>query len=221
MLSPQEIALFRRISCSFGMNLSDDMVDKFKTYTSLLLEWNQRMHLVSKGDARPDRILRHFVDSLTIFKAIDIPTNARVLDLGSGAGFPGVPIQIVRGDIRLTLVESIRKKTLFLRKLRENLSLEGIRIENRRAEQLSNHPDFEEKFDLVTAKAAGKLEHVVRLSMPLLKADGLLVAYKGREANRETGEANSLKKHRIKETVKIEMPELSLWSGLLLIERVR
>jgi 16S rRNA (guanine527-N7)-methyltransferase len=221
MFSSQQIAQFERICLSFGIKLSDDMVDNFKAYDALLLEWNQRMHLVSKGDARPDRILRHFVDSLSIFKAVHIPKGAKLLDLGSGAGFPGVPIKIVREDIRLTLVESIRKKTLFLRKLRENLGFEGISIENKRAEQLSNHPDFEEKFDLVAAKAAGKLGDIVRLSWPLLKTGGVLVAYKGKASKREMEEIESLRCCRIKKTTEIELSEMALSRWLVVIEKAK
>jgi 16S rRNA (guanine527-N7)-methyltransferase len=227
MLSPQQIALFRKICSSFGISLSDDMVDKFKAYTALLLEWNQRMHLVSKGDARPDRVLRHFVDSLSVFKAIDIPRSAKLLDLGSGAGFPGVPIKIVRDDIQLTLVESIRKKTLFLRKLSENLGLEGISIENElsieneRAEELTNQGDFKENFDLVTAKAAGRLRDIVPLSMPFLKTDGLLVVYKGKKLKKEIEETTSLKEFRIRDVTRIKVPEMDLLRWLVVVKRER
>jgi 16S rRNA (guanine527-N7)-methyltransferase len=221
MLSPQQIALFRKICSSFGISLSDDMVDKFKAYTALLLEWNQRMHLVSKGDARPDRVLRHFVDSLSVFKAIDIPRSAKLLDLGSGAGFPGVPIKIVRDDIQLTLVESIRKKTLFLRKLSESLGLEGVSIENERAEELTNQGDFKENFDLVTAKAAGRLRDIVPLSMPFLKTDGLLVVYKGKKLKKEIEETTSLKEFRIRDVTRIKVPEMDLLRWLVVVKRER
>ena len=197
------------------------MIDKFKIYTKLLLEWNQRMHLVSKGDARPDRILRHFVDSLCIFKAIDIPKDAKLLDLGSGAGFPGIPIKIVRRDVHLTLVESIRKKALFLRKLAESLGLQETKIVNQRAEELTDQDDFKENFYLVTAKAAGRLRDTVPLSMPFLKTGGLLVAYKGRSARKETSEMGTSQQFRIREVVKIASPEMDSLRWLVLIEKAK
>ncbi|MGB7062252.1 MAG: 16S rRNA (guanine(527)-N(7))-methyltransferase RsmG [Candidatus Zixiibacteriota bacterium] len=221
MFSPQQITQFKRICSSFGIGLSDGMVDKFKVYTGLLLEWNQRMHLVSKGDAKPDRILRHFVDSLCILKAIDIPKGAKLLDLGSGAGFPGIPIKIVRDDIQLTLVESIRKKNLFLRKLSESLRLEGINIVNQRAEELADHPDFREKFDLVTAKAVGKLKDIVGLSVPFLKTGGLLVVYKGKELKKEIEETTSLKEFRIRDVTRIKVPEMDLLRWVVVVKRER
>ena len=221
MLSSKEIEVFRRICSSFGINLSDEMVDKFQAYNALLLQWNQRMHLVSKRDAEPHRIVRHFVDSLTIFKAVDIPKGAKLLDLGSGAGFPGVPIKIVRDDIRLTLVESIHKKTLFLRKLIRNLGLEGISIQNLRAEELLEKPNLEGYFSLVTAKAVGRLADEARLGVPLLKTGGVLVAYKGKRVRGELEKTSQFPQCRIKEVARVESLEMDLERCLILIERIR
>jgi len=197
------------------------MIEKFQAYLSLLLEWNKRIHLVSKRDAKSDRILRHFVDSLSIFKAIDIPKEATVLDLGAGAGFPSIPIKIVREDIRLTLVESIHKKTLFLQKLSQVLKLEHRSILNQRAEELADQPDLRAEFDLVVAKAMGKLKDSITLSMPFLKTGGLLVAYKGEGTIREIEEVRALKYWRFKDAVRIAIPEMDLKRWLVVIEKPR
>ncbi|MCK4404272.1 MAG: 16S rRNA (guanine(527)-N(7))-methyltransferase RsmG [candidate division Zixibacteria bacterium] len=220
ILSPRQIVQFKRICSSFGIGLSDDMVDKFKAYTSLLLEWNQRIHLVSRKDAKSDRILRHFVDSLSIFKVVDLPRDTNCLDLGSGAGFPSIPIKIVRNDVKMTLVESIHKKTLFLQKLCEVLKLKKIFILNQRAETLTGQANFEKKFDLVTAKALGKLKDIVRLSMPFLKTGGLLVAYKGKGVRREIEEIGSLKDCQIGDVAEVEIPQMDLLRWLMVIEKV-
>ncbi len=196
------------------------MISKFQAYISLLLEWNKRIHLISKKDAKSDRILRHFVDSLSIFKVVDLPKDMNLLDLGPGAGFPSIPIKIAREDVRLTLVESVHKKTLFLQKLSEVLKLQKISLLNQRAEELTNQANFEEKVDLVTAKALGRLKEVVRLSTPFLKTGGLLVAYKGRTVKREIQEIGSLKGCRIRDVVKIEIPELDLLRWLVVVKKV-
>lgn len=196
------------------------MISKFQTYMVLLLEWNKRVHLISKKDAKNDRILKHFVDSLSIFKAIGLQKDINLLDLGSGAGFPSIPIKIVRNDVKMTLVESIHKKTLFLQKLSESLKLQRISILNQRAEELAVHTDFREKFDLVTAKALGRLEHIVRLAMPFLKNGGLLVAYKGKGVVNEIEELGSLKDCRVREMTKVEFPELGLVRSLVIIQKV-
>jgi 16S rRNA (guanine527-N7)-methyltransferase len=219
ILSSHDVAQFRKVCSSFRIDLSDEMVDKFQAYLSLLLEWNKRIHLVSKGDARSDRILRHFVDSLSIFKAVDIPRNANLLDLGAGAGFPSIPMKIVREDVRLTLVESIHKKTLFLQKLSQVLKFENISIINQRAERLADQHELKEKSDVVVAKAMGKLKDVIGLSMPLLKTGGLFVAYKGKEVEGEIEQIGSLKDCPINEMVKIEIPEMDLLRWLVVIEK--
>lgn len=187
---------------------------------ALLLEWNRRIHLVSKRDAKSDRIIRHFVDSLSIFKFLDLPKQATLLDLGAGAGFPSIPINIVRQDIQSTLVESIHKKALFLQKLSQVLELRKISILNRRAEELADHPDLKERFDLVVAKAMGKLKDIIPLSMPFLKEGGLLLAYKGKGVKREIEEIGTLKDCRIKDAVRIEITEMDLLRWLAAIEKV-
>lgn len=196
------------------------MIEKFQIYAALLLEWNKRIHLVSKKDAKGDRILRHFVDSLSIFKVLHVPEEANLLDLGAGAGFPSIPIKIVRKDVGLTLVESIHKKTLFLQKLSQVLKLQKIYILNQRAERLANQANFKERFDLVVAKALGKLKDVIGLSTPFLKGGGLLLAYKGEGVKREIEETGSLKDCRIKDVVKIEIPEMDLLRWLAVVEKV-
>jgi 16S rRNA (guanine527-N7)-methyltransferase len=220
IFSPFETKQFKKICSSLQINLSDQMMEKFQVYTALLLEWNKRIHLVSKKDAKSNRILRHFVDSLSIFKAIDVPKDANFLDLGAGAGFPSIPIKIVREDIRLTLVESIHKKTLFLQKLTRVLKFQDISILNQRAEQLANQPDLKRRSDLVVAKAMGRLKDTIGLSMPFLKTGGLFLAYKGKGVKKEIDETTSLKDCRIKDVVKIEIPEMNLFRWLVVIEKV-
>lgn len=220
MFSPGEIAQFIEICSSFRINLSEQMIDKFQAYTALLLEWNKRIHLVSKRDATTNRILRHFVDSLSVFKVIDIPAEANLLDLGAGAGFPSIPIKIVREDVRLTLVESIHKKTLFLTKLNQVLKLQRVSILNQRAERLADQPELQEKSHLVVAKAMGKLKDVVPLSMPFLKKGGVLVAYKGKGVKGEIEETGPLKGCRIEDAVETGFPEMDMLRLLVVVEKV-
>jgi 16S rRNA (guanine527-N7)-methyltransferase len=196
------------------------MIEKFRTYMTLLLEWNKRLHLVSKKDATSDRILRHFVDSLSIFKITELAKDTNLLDLGAGAGFPSIPIKIVREDVQLTLVESIHKKTLFLQKLSQILKFQKISIINQRAEKLADEPDLRERFDLVVAKAVGKLKDVIGLSIPFLKTGGLLVVYKGKDVKREIEETELLKNCQIKNMINIEIPEMDLLRWLVVVEKV-
>jgi len=118
-------------------------------------------------------------------------------------------------------VESVRKKTFFLQKLREVLKLQKISILNHRAEKLTEQADFEERFDLVTAKALGNLEDVARLSMPFLKTGGLLVAYKGKGVKKDIEEIDGLNDCRIRNVVQIAIREMDLLRCLVMIEKVK
>ena len=195
------------------------MLEKFQIYLSQILDWSKRIHLVSKGDATPERILRHFVDSLSIFKIIDLPKDANLLDLGAGAGFPSIPIRIVRDDISLSLIESIRKKSLFLQKLVKNLKLKDVSILNKRAEELMDAPFYKEKFDIATAKAMGRLKETIRLTAPFLKKKGLLVAYKGERIDKEIKEIEE-KDFLIKKKILVKIPGFDLKRKVVVIEKI-
>jgi 16S rRNA (guanine527-N7)-methyltransferase len=228
-LSEDQILKFQKVCACFRIELSEKTLEKFQTYLNQILDWNKRIHLVSKGDAQPERLLRHFADSLTIFspigrsvsggKAIEIPHGARLLDLGAGAGFPSIPIKIVRDDINLSLVESIRKKSLFLQKLVGDLKLKEVSVINKRAEDLIDSPGHKEKFDIVTAKALGKLKDTVELAIPFLKPKGLLIAYKGERVEEEIKECEE-KNFLIKKKILIKIPDFDLKRTIVAIEKV-
>jgi 16S rRNA (guanine527-N7)-methyltransferase len=196
-----------------------ETLEKFQIYLNQILDWNKRIHLVSKGDARPERILRHFVDSLSIFKVTQIPQKANLLDLGAGAGFPSIPIKIVRDDINLSLVESVRKKSLFLQKLIKDLKSEDVLVINKRAEDLMDAPDYKGKFDVVTAKALGRLKDTIRLATSFLKPKGFLIAYKGERVEEEIRECEE-KNFLIKNKILIKIPDFDLKRIIVVIEKV-
>jgi 16S rRNA (guanine527-N7)-methyltransferase len=217
-LSQDQILRFQEAISLFKIDLSEKMLEKFQTYLNQILSWNKRIHLVSKGDAKPERILRHFVDSLTIFKTIQIPPKADLLDLGAGAGFPSIPIKIVREDINLSLVESVRKKSLFLQKLVGDWILKDVSVINKRAEDLIDASDYKEKFDIVTAKALGKLKDTIRLATSFLKPKGLLIAYKGERVEEEIKECEG-KNFLIKNKILLKIPDFDLKRTIVVMEK--
>jgi 16S rRNA (guanine527-N7)-methyltransferase len=219
-LSQDQILRFKKVCSSFGIELSEKIIEELQTYLNQILNWNKRIHLVSKGDAQPERLLRHFADSLTIFKVTQIPQEANLLDLGAGAGFPSIPIKIVRDDINLSLVESVRKKSLFLQKLIKDLKLEDVSVINKRAEDLIDASDYKEKFDIVTAKALGKLKNTVELATSFLKPKGLLIAYKGERVEEEIKECYEEKNFLIKNKIIIKVPDFDLKRTIVVLEKV-
>ena len=203
-----------------GLDLSLKSQKKFRLYLNELLSWNKRINLISRKKEKPEDIYRHFLDSLLIFKDVKIPESAKVLDLGSGAGFPAIPVKIVREDLNITMVESIRKKVLFLKKVIELLDLKDITVLQKRTEEIQNKLEFKESFDFITAKAFGKLKQTIYAAYPFLKQNGILVAYKGSSYRSEIIEFLKEPKDlrlQIKDIKLFAIPEFEIERFLVLI----
>ncbi len=155
--------------------LTDAQAGQFDTYFRMLTEWNERMNLTAVTDE--DGVLsKHFRDSLAALPYL--PEGARLIDVGTGAGFPGVPLKIARPDLELVLLDSLNKRILFLNALLDAL---GIRAEtvHMRAEEAGQDPRYRERFDVATTRAVTRLPVIAELTVPLLKTGGLSIAYKG------------------------------------------
>ena len=204
------------------LDLSLKSQKKFRLYLDELLSWNKRINLISRKKEKPEDVYRHFLDSLSIFKALKIAESAKILDLGSGAGFPAIPMKIVREDLNLTLVESIRKKVLFLKKMIELLELKDMIVLQKRTEGIQDQLEFQESFDYVTAKAFGKLKQTIYSAYPFLKKGGVLIAYKGVSYKSEIieflGEPRNLQL-QIKDIKFFSIPEFEIERFLVLIEK--
>ncbi len=161
-----------------GIVLTKEQLEAFAAYHQLLLDWNRRMNLISRADE--SRIVtHHFLDSLTPVPHLHWPEGIQLLDLGSGAGFPGVPIKIIRPQVSLTLLDSRRKRTLFLKKLVSLLALRSVSVICERAETLHCQEQYLGRFDLATARSVAPLSQLLPLALPFLKKGGKLIVYKG------------------------------------------
>lgn len=164
-----------------------DLLNKHKSQFSLfaseLLKWNEQINLTAITNPK-DIETKHFLDSLTLLPFI--PVNAKTLvDVGSGAGFPGIPIAIARPDISVTLIESTGKKAKFLEHIVEVLGLKNVEVVCARAEEVAKHPDYSEKYDVGVARAVAKLDKLAGFVLPLLKSGGLFLAQKSEKENLE------------------------------------
>ncbi|OGB89500.1 16S rRNA (guanine(527)-N(7))-methyltransferase RsmG [candidate division WOR-1 bacterium RIFCSPHIGHO2_01_FULL_53_15] len=157
----------------------------FNLYLQELIEWNKKFNLTAVTDPAEIRV-RHFEDSLSVLEAIDL-SDQRVVDIGPGAGFPGLPLKIVRPGIKLTLVEATRKKIEFLRHLVEVLNLADVEIIWGRAEEVQKDKRYAGQFDVALARAVAKLPILVKYALPFLKPGGLFVAQKQAEVRSELG----------------------------------
>ncbi len=169
-----------------NINLTEEMIEKFFKFKDLLIEWNKVMNLTSITDEK-EIIVKHFIDSLTIEKYI--PKNSKVIDIGSGAGFPGIPLKIVREDISITLLDSLNKRVNFLNNVIKECKIKNAEAIHGRAEDLGQAIAYREKYDIVTARAVANLSTLSELCIPFIKVGGAFVCMKA-EADEEIEEAD-------------------------------
>ena len=176
-----------------GLNLTEHQLAQFREYTRLLHEGNRRANLTAITD--PDEVqVRHHLDSLTAVLALpDWADGRRVVDIGAGAGFPGVPLKIAFPGIRLTLAESVGKKTAFLRELMDGLGLTDVEVLTIRAEELGRSERHRGQHDVALARGVASLPALIEYALPLCKGHGHLLAWKGSDGPQEAeGSTNAL-----------------------------
>ena len=162
--------------------LSENQVKKFYEYMLLLLEWNEKINLTSITDKK-DIVLKHFADSITVCKYI--PENAKLLDVGTGAGFPGIPVKIVRDDVEVVLLDSLNKRILFLDDVIDKLDMKNIQAVHGRAEEFGRNKDFRQSFDVVTSRAVANMAVLSEYLIPFSKLGGKCVIMKGADFEEE------------------------------------
>lgn len=178
---------------SYGVRLTDAHTDKFERYLNLLTEWSGRANLV--GDATPDVVVhRHILESIALGAALRereiLRPASSVLDVGAGAGFPGVALKIVWPQIALTLLEATAKKTAFLTALATELELPDVTVRTGRAETLAHEAELRGAFDIVVARAVAALPALVELTLPFARIGGRVIAPKGSRADDEVAAAS-------------------------------
>lgn len=183
-----------------GVELSAQQLAQFCLYGDLLLEWNQRMNLTRIVDPQ-GIILKHFVDSLSISKYLK---GLKIADIGTGAGFPGIPLKIVQPGLKLYLVDSLNKRLDFLREVVLRLGLNEVEIIHSRAEEMGRSRQYRDKFDIVTSRAVARLPVLLEYAVPLLKVNGIFIAMKGSKVEDELAEAKAALVKLGAEVVKVE-----------------
>jgi 16S rRNA (guanine527-N7)-methyltransferase len=180
--------LLREGATKLGLALSAAQLAYFERYLALLLEWNQRLNLTAIRE--PDAIQqRHFLDSLSCAQVMGDLAGRRLVDVGAGAGFPGLPLKILYPDLALTLVESTAKKARFLTAVVQALALPDVAIVVDRAENAGHSPEHRESYDWAVARAVAALPTLVEYLLPLLRVGGRLLAQKGQRAAEEMEQA--------------------------------
>lgn len=172
---------------------SEGMINKFCKYANLLVKWNKMMNLTAI--TTPEEIVtRHFLDSVSVLNYIDVPDKSRVVDVGTGAGFPGIPLKIVRPDIDLTLIDSLNKRLVFLKEVSISLDFK-VNLVHARAEEASLNEIYREKYDFAFSRAVARLNILSEFCLPYVKVNGFFVAMKAKNIDCEVDESlNAIEK---------------------------
>lgn len=205
-----------------GLQLSSKQVELFELYEKELLEWNEKFNLTAIR--KPEEIRsKHFLDSLTVLQGFKEPKPVRMIDIGTGAGFPGIPLKIAYPHLRLTLVESVGKKADFCRHMVEVLHLERVDVLQARAEDLGQLTGQREVYDLAVARAVAALPVLAEYLLPLVKVGGRMIAQKGESAPAEVHAAEHAVKvlgGRVQQLKSIILPGVADERFLVIIDKI-
>ncbi len=204
-----------------GIELTDNQINSFYEYMNLLLEWNQKINLTAIVEQN-DIIIKHFVDCLTISKYID--KEKKTVDIGTGAGFPGIPLAIINSFNNFTLVDSLNKRINFLNEVKNNLKLNNINTVHLRAEEFGQNKDYREKFDIAVSRAVANLSVLAEYLIPTVKLNGKVICMKGKDIEEELNEAKFAIGELGGEIKKVEeffLPGTDIKRTIIIIEKVK
>ena len=205
------------------IELSDHLLEQFQKYYELLVEWNKVMNLT--GITEFEEVLtKHFLDSLACVKAIDMTKVKTIMDIGTGAGFPGVPLKIAFPHLEACLLDSLKKRVNFLEESFELLGLEGIKAIHGRAEEYAKNKEYREKYDLCVSRAVSNLATLSEYCLPYVKEDGYFLPYKSGDIKEEA--ANSKKAVKIlggsiEDIISFAIPDTDMARTILKIHKTK
>lgn len=208
---------------SYNINLSNEQVEQFIIYKNLLQEWNNKINLTAITDDM-EIIKKHFIDSISIVKSGLLRDNMSLIDVGTGAGFPGIPIKIIMPGIRVVLLDSLNKRITFLNEVIKELKLSNIETIHGRAEELGKNKKYREKFDISTARAVANFSVLSEYCIPYVKVNGYFIAMKGPSIDEEfeSGKnAIGVLGGKFVEIIKAEIPGENFNHNIVIVEKVR
>lgn len=201
------------------VDINDGQVLKFYKYMNMLIEWNEKINLTAIVEPK-EIILKHFIDSLTVYN--DINEGSSVADIGTGAGFPGIPLKILRPDIDVTLMDSLNKRINFLQIVIKELELNGIVAIHGRIEDFGKNKDFREKFDYSVSRAVANLSVLSEYMLPLVKVGGKCICMKGSSVDEELKKANKaidILGGKLYDVNKFFLPDTDMGRNIVIIKK--
>lgn len=205
------------------ISLSEEQLQQFLTYYEMLVEKNKVMNLTAITE-KEEVIDKHFIDSISLNKAMDVTKPLKILDLGTGAGFPGIPLKIAYPNLELTLLDSLNKRIKFLDEVIEALSLEGIVTIHGRAEDYAKQASYREQFDICVSRAVANLATLSEYCLPYVKEGGCFISYKSGSVEEELEQSKKAIFElggKVKEVIAFTLPETDIERTFVVIEKVR
>ena len=204
---------------TFGIYLGGKTIEVFELYLKELLKWNQKINLTAIRSEK-GIVLKHFLDSLSVYPYL--PKHSSILDIGSGAGFPGIPLKIIQPTLEMTLIDSVRKKVDFQRHIIRMLGLKGTEAIHGRVQDKEILQSFGRRFDITLSRAFSDLRTLLVLSFPFLKEEGTVIAMKGEVDNKEIRFLTEIERtrYRLQKTVPLILPSSSFKRTILLFEKI-
>jgi 16S rRNA (guanine527-N7)-methyltransferase len=204
-----------------NINITDEQLKKFFNYMNLMLEWNEKINLTAITEV-DDVIMKHFVDCLTILDYLN--ENETIVDIGTGAGFPGIPLAIMNEKNEFTLVDSLNKRINFLNDVKEKINLKNITTIHARAEEFGQNKKYREQFDIAVSRAVANLSVLVEFLLPMVKLNGKVICMKGSQIKEELEEAKFAIKELggiIKERKEFYLPGTDIKRNIIIIEKIK
>lgn len=206
-----------------GFDYNEEIINKFDIFSRLLVEWNEKMNLTAVTD--PEGIsVKHFLDSVVPLTVLDIKKDAKVIDVGTGAGFPGVPLKIMREDFDFTFMDSLNKRINFLNEVSNQLNFEKAEFVHARAEEAGRNKNYREKYDVAVSRAVANLKVLSEYCVPFVKVGGIFAAFKQFEVEEEIDEARAMIGSlggRITDIKEVEIPCSDIVRKIVIIEKVK
>lgn len=214
------------LSCGaaeLGVPLDDRQLDQFDTFTALLLKWNRKFNVTRITDPR-EIAVKHYLDSLSVLSAVEMRSDASVIDVGTGAGLPGIALKIALPGLRTVLLDSVKKKLVFVETAIGELGMSDVELVHARAEDAGRDESYREQFGFALSRAVAKLAVLAELCVPFCRVGGRFVAYKGPEVNGELSEARNAVRilgGHLERTVALALPHADARRTLVVIRKER
>lgn len=221
MLLSEFEKIFMEEAQKINIELDKNQIEKFYKYMDLLIEWNEKINLTAITN-RKDILVKHFIDSLTIQRYLGDAVN--IIDVGTGAGFPGIPIKIVNPNLKVVLVDSLNKRINFLQEVIKQLNLDNIEVIHARAEDLGQNKKYREAFDIVTSRAVANMSVLSEYLLPLARVNGKCICMKGSDVEEELENSKyaiNLLGGKIEQVDKFELSNDRIGRNIIIVKKLK